>query len=631
MKSKIFFALILCIFGVTFQVNAQNVGEKILMSKNPSNAEIDSTYKNILYDTIALRKLLAQSNYYHNPHVKCFALNKLGAFYRDKSKYKKALNFHFTALNLAKEINNTEQIIISENMLGVVYRRTDEVIPAINHHQRALELGEKIQNPNETILRNIAISRNSLGNIYLTMNQLDDAYQQFSKSLEIEHKIGNNLGLAINYQNIGGIFEKKNELKKALENYEKSLHYNNIIKSELGKLICYNSIGGIYLKNNNIKLAEKYILPTIEIANTIQDDYYISASYINTGWLFSLQNKEEAEDYLLKGLKIAENQSYLSAIIDANFLLSELAEKKGESAKSLSYYKAYSENKEKLINETNLRYINDLNSRFILEKKKNDYIKLQNEHQKVKLQFTNNKFLFFIILVSLLLLLAALYNWYRQKILKKDKAMLLLEQDLLSLQMNPHFIFNALNSIKSYIIKNDHQNAVYYLNNFAKLIRSILSGINQKEVTLKEELAVLETYVSLEKMRFSGDILFEIENKTNLDFEKIKIPSLLLQTFIENSIWHGLSTKEGEKKIKIEIQKTNKQRILIQILDNGIGREQAKNLNIGTHGKNKSLGLLITEKRLQNYYDGNFSLEIEDLYENDKPTGTLVNLEIPIS
>ena len=132
-------------------------------------------------------------------------------------------------------------------------------------------------------------------------------------------------------------------------------------------------------------------------------------------------------------------------------------------------------------------------------------------------------------------------------------------------------------------------------------------------------------------MRLSGDIEFEIENKTNLDFEKIKIPSLLLQTFIENSIWHGLSTKEGKKKIKIEIQNSNKNKILIQVLDNGIGRQQAKNLNIGTHGKNKSLGIIITEKRLQNYYDNNFSLNFEDLYENGKPIGTLVNLEIPTS
>lgn len=631
MNAKILFYTFFWVLGFTQSVKSQESYEKILKLNNPSNALIDSTYQEIQQDTVALRKLLSQSNYYHNPNIKCFALNKLGVFYRDKSKYKKALDFHYTALNIAKKNRNAEQIIISENMLGVIYRRTDEVIPAINHHQRALELGEKIKIPNETILRNIAISRNSLGNIYLTMNQLDDAYRQFSKSLEIELKIKNYLGLAINYQNIGGIFEKRNELDKALQNYLKSLHYNNIIDSELGRLICYNSIGEIYLQKNNTELAEKYILPTIKIAEKLQDDYYISASYINTGWLFSQQNNPKAEEFLLKGLKIAEHQRYLSSIIDANFLLSELAEKKGQSAKALSYYKDYSEHKEKLINETNLRYINDLNSRFILEKKKNEYIKLQNEHQKIKLQFTNNKFLFFIILISLLLLLASLYYWYRQKILKKDKAMLLLEQDLLSLQMNPHFIFNALNSIKSYIIKSDQQNAVYYLNNFAKLIRSILSGMNQKEFTLKEELSVLETYVSLEKMRLSGDIEFEIENKTNLDFEKIKIPSLLLQTFIENSIWHGLSTKEGKKKIKIEIQNSNKNKILIQVLDNGIGREQAKNLNIGTHGKNKSLGIIITEKRLQNYYDNNFSLNFEDLYENGKPIGTLVNLEIPTS
>ena len=128
MNAKILFYTFFWVLGFTQSVKSQESYEKILKLNNPSIALIDSTYQEIQQDTVALRKLLSQSNYYHNPNIKCFALNKLGVFYRDKSKYKKALDFHYTALNIAKKNRNAEQIIISENMLGVIYRRTDEVI-----------------------------------------------------------------------------------------------------------------------------------------------------------------------------------------------------------------------------------------------------------------------------------------------------------------------------------------------------------------------------------------------------------------------------------------------------------------------------------------------------------------------
>ena len=174
-------------FSLFFQ--SQETFKDITRNLKTDNALLDTTYRKISGDTVSLRKLLTLSEKNRNGTAQSFFLNKLGVFYRDKSKYSDAFNLHQKALKIAKSNDNLEQIIISENLLGVVFRRKDEIIPAIEHHQKALELAESIKNPNETILRNVAISCNSLGNVYLTMNHLDDALQYFQRSLKIEKKI----------------------------------------------------------------------------------------------------------------------------------------------------------------------------------------------------------------------------------------------------------------------------------------------------------------------------------------------------------------------------------------------------------------------------------------------------------
>lgn len=200
-------------------------------------------------------------------------------------------------------------------------------------------------------------------------------------------------------------------------------------------------------------------------------------------------------------------------------------------------------------------------------------------------------------------------------------------------QMNPHFIFNALNSIKLFIINNEAKQAVYYLNKFSKLIRKILDSSTHKTSSLREELEILEIYVNLEKIRFSNEIDYSVSQSTNIDLDKIYIPSLVLQPFIENAIWHGLSTKKGEKKISLYLSFESKNVLLIKIKDNGIGREKAQENKGKRYVKRKSIGLQITKERLLNFSKNKlekFSLTYTDLKKDNKPTGTEVLLKIPL-
>ncbi len=217
---------------------------------------------------------------------------------------------------------------------------------------------------------------------------------------------------------------------------------------------------------------------------------------------------------------------------------------------------------------------------------------------------------------------------------KYDKELAELKVSSLRSQMNPHFIFNSLNAIKLYIIDNDKENAVYYLNKFSKLIRRILATTREKEITLADEIETLKLYIDIENIRFNNEIDTTITIDENLSLHTIKIPSLILQPFIENAIWHGLSPKKGTKKIMISFTKEKTTHLKITITDNGIGRNKAKEIKQRKIHKKESIGIKLTEERLSNFckeYKNKYSLSFKDLFNDDNmPIGTQVNLKIPI-
>lgn len=206
----------------------------------------------------------------------------------------------------------------------------------------------------------------------------------------------------------------------------------------------------------------------------------------------------------------------------------------------------------------------------------------------------------------------------------------LLQLKTLSNQMNPHFIFNALNSIKSYLIVNDQKNAVFYLNQFSKLVRHILESLREDYITLREELDIIKIYMNLENMRFGYSIDFQLSISPEINTEEIRIPTLILQPFIENALIHGLLPKSGERTLSMDVFRKDND-VIITIIDNGIGREAS---NQSKHEKvviKKSIGLRIINERLNLYnkkHDFLMKYDIEDLKRQETPLGTKVRLVI---
>lgn len=281
-----------------------------------------------------------------------------------------------------------------------------------------------------------------------------------------------------------------------------------------------------------------------------------------------------------------------------------------------------------------------------------DYIisfQLENNPQVYNVRFTIAKPWYatwwFIFGIGLLIL-GSLFVYFRRRIkrLQHHNALLSekfeLEEHLtrsmltsIKSQMNPHFFYNALNTIQYFIFTNDRQNASMYLSKFSKLTRMILEMSDKEHVLLQEEINALRLYLDIEKVRFDGDFEFSIEVDSSTDIDLIRIPSMIIQPYVENAIKHGLLHKKGEKKLALSIRR-NEGDLEIIIDDNGIGREMANELNNRKNEHHRPFATSANQKRLELLNKGrNAAVGVTyiDKSKDGRPEGTTVVITIPIN
>ena len=208
------------------------------------------------------------------------------------------------------------------------------------------------------------------------------------------------------------------------------------------------------------------------------------------------------------------------------------------------------------------------------------------------------------------------------------------EMKALRAQMNPHFIFNAINSIQNFMLDNDIDKALNYLSDFAKLIRLTLDNVSKKLIPLEDELEYLKYYLNLERMRFNKSFELEISISDDYNFYKVLIPPMLIQPFVENAIKHGFICKKPDARITLRFEIIEEIFLRCTVEDNGIGREKSKSLN-KNNKMHKSYGTFITNERLnllnETQNKNGYKIQIIDLYDDDEnPAGTRVEIFIPV-
>lgn len=583
------------------------------------------------------------------------ALNNLGLLYRFHQHYDIAVPLHKKAFELVQDFDGyTKDKMIFANNTGVAARYMADYEAAVTYYQAALKIAEAVDSP-----LNIEIACNGLGNVYMNIpGQEDLGVTYFERALHTAEAANNKRGIAMNYFSLINIYDGKKEHDKTRAYLNKLARLNQEMGDNFGIGLTYKLFGVSYLnegKDHNI--ARQYLYDAREIFtslnNAIQEadvDYYLAK--IN----YQLGESEQAIHLLEKAMQTAKRLKDKSLIISISKLLFEIHKENKDYSNALTNHILWRDYNDSLnLNQQEVEVL-ALNNKYDFEKKESEIAALKKEKQinTVLLESQKNKLRSrSAILLLIATLFATLFIIFFQKsqnrkVIKKSADMQtklenerisqiyersLLEAEVIAMQMkiNPHFLFNSLNSIKLLIQQNENAKAINYLVHLARFNRALLELENLSTHSLADELDLAEQYLKLEKKRFQNDFSyrFEYNNIKEEELSDYSIPPLLLQPYIENGIWHGLlPSNKKSKEITISIIK-EKENLVIKISDNGIGR-QIKSLNSKRSGSGK--GMEITKKRISlfnrtNDTTINFKV-IDQMNSTGEPLGTTVLIEI---
>jgi LytS/YehU family sensor histidine kinase len=356
-----------------------------------------------------------------------------------------------------------------------------------------------------------------------------------------------------------------------------------------------------------------------------------------------LERYKEAITHCTKGLKIADALSSPFEQQYACECLFQAHEALGHHKEALVYHKRMVAARDMLVNEENIQRITSMEMQFTFAKEQladslahaAAIAQLEDERTIEQLRADRNRNRAIASVGGGLILLLVALGWYRvdRKRRKErfEKEAATLETQALRSQMNPHFIFNALNSINAYVQQNDQESASNFLTKFARVMRSVLENSRHGEVTLSEDLDALRGYMELERMRMQGKFDFSINVAPDLDPELVLVPPLVVQPFVENAIWHGMSRKIEKGRITLSVE-IKQDQLLWTIEDDGQGR-RSSTLDTGAYrvdqgSKKSSLGTAITRARLdlvQKQHGGKAGFRYIDLDQ-----GTRVEVEMPM-
>ena len=214
-----------------------------------------------------------------------------------------------------------------------------------------------------------------------------------------------------------------------------------------------------------------------------------------------------------------------------------------------------------------------------------------------------------------------------------DKQIAEAQLTALNAQMNPHFIFNCMNSIQKYILKNEKAKALDFLQHFSELMRSVLDSSTKTRITLDEEISMLEKYILLEQQRLDHKFDYSISIAKDLQTDFFEVPGMIIQPYIENAIWHGLMNKPDKGKLKLSFEKENGS-IRCVVEDNGVGRKRAAEIGEQNSIKRKSYGMTISQRRMELLQKENLDIpeiRIEDLGHNGHAgSGTRVTIHFQV-
>lgn len=411
---------------------------------------------------------------------------------------------------------------------------------------------------------------------------------------------------------------------------------------ERGYADMINIVAAPIIRNGQYRKGLKLSQEALTFADTynftLQTKYYL---ILNEGFAYErLGIYDSAWQKMMEGWKLRPMG------IDhyrLKYLIHKAKKENHDALLALEIYKSKSDSVIQTRHETKL---SSLQARLEAGVKEEEIESLTAKAELQTLQIAQQRYFLLGIGLIAFFTVGGVFILYRQRQLKQEQALTKMELEetrrrleieqqyraselkAIRSQMNPHFIFNALNSIQDLVLKGNIENSYSYITMFSNLVRQTLAYSENEFIEFEQEIKLLELYLSLEKLRFKKDFSFELQVN---NVEDVMLPPFLIQPFIENSLVHGLLHKEGEKKLKISFDL--KEDLICTIEDNGIGREKAKAIKERQQKTHDSFSGKAIQKRfeiLSNVFSGKFGYTYKDLYDKNEPSGTQIVLVIPI-
>ncbi|MEO6316298.1 MAG: histidine kinase [Chitinophagaceae bacterium] len=601
MKKKLL--LVIIINGFVQALTAQNNGIDSIIAWMNAHPKIDSQYITALHRVsyrTADKDLKMSFDYYEKV-----------------SYYSDSLNFVY-GRSLA-QIN-----------LGILFSKSANFYASNNAYFQAIEYAEACK-----ALRLKAISLNNVGDNFKKLQDIPKCRQYTKEAIGINTQLKAWRGVAINYELLMRCDLEEKAYRSAQNNLVLGMNAAKLSKDSSLFPLFYLGFGTLHAVNKQIDSATFYFDKAIHDAKRNGDPANEYAGYVAKAAYLKNIHTDDRLQFLKKAMQLARQTYDLDWIAEAAHQLFIAYDEKNNKDSSLAYYRIYRSSADSLFSSNNKRNVAIKETEWMVKRKEienlhlKEFTQLQNKELAVK----NSMLLAVGISLLLIIIIAGVvYNSIQNS---KKTAESQLKQNIaetqmqvLRSQMNPHFIFNSLNSIDAYIQSNDKYNATLYLNKFAKLIRNVLDSSKQNVVSFSKDIETLRLYIELEIQRSENKFITDLKIDEELMNSDYKVPPLIIQPFVENAIIHGLRNRDDNNGLlQIAITKSDKQ-IFYSITDNGVGRKASAQMQ--SH-KGKSYGIEMTYERIKLFNkEVTPSVEITDLYKNENPAGTnvLVHLNI---
>ncbi len=546
---------------------------------------------------------LAIDNYKRSLSAKTSILVRIklaNAFMKNKN-YQESITEYSNLLK--NKLSNYQKVQVYEG-LGDTYKAINDASKSVFNYQKGLDIAKK-----HRITPKITNLNSKIGDVYAQGGAVEDATVYYDNSLSLSKKEGKKRAV-----------EEKN---KVADFYNQNQDFEKEIRLREETLTEIESLSDDDLEDDiNSPLTPQ------------RQNYKIANAFVGQ------EKYDQAIPYLQKSILEADKKEDLIVQKDATRKLSELYRDIGQFGKAAETYESYA----KVVDELYVKKDQELSqaARFSKEitLKQNRIASLENDRKLNESRYElavenqdliqkNNKVQRWIIGSLILIALLLLYSAYIQyKGIKQQKnANNQLALKSLRTQMNPHFIFNALNSVNSFIASNDERAANKYLSEFSQLMRAVLENSEEDFISLEKEIKLLELYVKLEHFRFKDKFDYVLNVSEDLRLSEFVIPPMLLQPYIENAVWHGLRYKEDKGLLEINFDQLDSETIKISIIDNGIGRKKSMEFKTENQKKQNSKGMGNIQKRiliLNEMYKDKVDVTVENIFENGE--GTKVTL-----